>query len=329
MHTDESSEKAVPNSTCSDESGFATTSRVRGGGGDDSTKKEHPRVGSARGVVASSDGGSWRLPGAESVRGVVGEETEQDYDDEGYDSHDSTTEDAMMDGGAHTLYTEKTVSATVVEEGELVEAQPFRLHRNKKFRITMVAVVVLFLATLLPLVLILPGSDRDGDDAVDSKCVPDPALCGCGRQDDYRGDLSQTETGLPCQYWDSINHIFEEVAEQGLLQNNYCRNPSKSQDRAWCYTSPTTWEYCLVPTCDAFDTSTSGSVDEDDSCGSSELRQRDYRGKIAVTQSGINCQRWDLQAPHKPEYTNETNPEDGLEENYCRNPTGTAERRGK
>ena len=39
----------------------------------------------------------------------------------------------------------------------------------------------------------------------------------------------------------------------------------------------------------------------------------DYNGTKAWTMSGLECQRWDSQTPHKHKFT-------GQEENYCRNP---------
>lgn len=48
---------------------------------------------------------------------------------------------------------------------------------------------------------------------------------------------------------------------------------------------------------------------------------RYYRGTISVTKSGIQCQRWDTNFPHEAFYNPEKNPDAGLEENYCRNPS--------
>ena len=51
-------------------------------------------------------------------------------------------------------------------------------------------------------------------------------------------------------------------------------------------------------------------------------KQADYRGKINKTASGLTCQRWDSQTPHKHGNTPENKPDSGLEENFCRNPDG-------
>ena len=49
----------------------------------------------------------------------------------------------------------------------------------------------------------------------------------------------------------------------------------------------------------------------------------DFRGTISQTRKGLTCQRWDSQFPHRHMHiTPETHPNDGLEENYCRNPDG-------
>uniref|UniRef100_A0AAJ7SK76 Plasminogen-like n=1 Tax=Petromyzon marinus TaxID=7757 RepID=A0AAJ7SK76_PETMA len=46
----------------------------------------------------------------------------------------------------------------------------------------------------------------------------------------------------------------------------------------------------------------------------------DYRGTVAITASGIDCQKWSSNYPHKPNFSPATHPEAGLEENFCRNP---------
>ena len=57
-------------------------------------------------------------------------------------------------------------------------------------------------------------------------------------------------------------------------------------------------------------------------CGTPELEQADYRGTIAVTETGRTCQRWDSQSPHRHTRTSANYPDSGLVENYCRNPDG-------
>jgi len=62
------------------------------------------------------------------------------------------------------------------------------------------------------------------------------------------------------------------------------------------------------------------AMDTNNECGSEERFQSDYRGMIAETGSGLECQRWDSQNPHGHSRTAENFPDSGLEENYCRNP---------
>ncbi|XP_019624923.1 PREDICTED: fibropellin-1-like [Branchiostoma belcheri] len=48
----------------------------------------------------------------------------------------------------------------------------------------------------------------------------------------------------------------------------------------------------------------------------------DYRGNVSVTGSGLSCQPWDAQSPHRHVYTPATFPTAGLDHNFCRNPDG-------
>ncbi|XP_078589981.1 zinc metalloproteinase nas-7-like [Branchiostoma floridae x Branchiostoma japonicum] len=50
-----------------------------------------------------------------------------------------------------------------------------------------------------------------------------------------------------------------------------------------------------------------------------------YRGTVSVTETGKTCQRWDSQSPHGHSGTPANYPYSGLEENYCRNPSGHTE----
>lgn len=52
-----------------------------------------------------------------------------------------------------------------------------------------------------------------------------------------------------------------------------------------------------------------------------------YRGTLSVTESGEVCQPWSFSLPHKPApYLKDLAGDSGLNENYCRNPGGVAER---
>ena len=56
------------------------------------------------------------------------------------------------------------------------------------------------------------------------------------------------------------------------------------------------------------------------------VSNRNYNGTVSSTLSGLTCQRWDSQNPHKHRYINpELFPEEKLEDvaNYCRTPDGS------
>ncbi|XP_037696384.1 prothrombin [Choloepus didactylus] len=48
-----------------------------------------------------------------------------------------------------------------------------------------------------------------------------------------------------------------------------------------------------------------------------------YRGKVNVTRSGIECQLWRSRYPHKPKINSTTHPWADLQENFCRNADGS------
>ena len=56
-------------------------------------------------------------------------------------------------------------------------------------------------------------------------------------------------------------------------------------------------------------------IPDPDNCSCLE-DQSDYRGNVATTKNGLECQRWDSQEPHDHNFSD-------LEENYCRNPDGS------
>jgi len=87
-----------------------------------------------------------------------------------------------------------------------------------------------------------------------------PICRSCGsnteKQGDYRGDISVTQTGIPCQTWvDQFPHIIDPIPHghgtHGAKNSNRCRNPNGEQSRAWCYTTDPAvrWDYCDVPYC--------------------------------------------------------------------------------
>mmetsp|Transcript_31960 Transcript_31960/g.69987 ORF Transcript_31960/g.69987 Transcript_31960/m.69987 type:complete len:174 (-) Transcript_31960:27-548(-) len=72
----------------------------------------------------------------------------------------------------------------------------------------------------------------------------------------YRGLVSHTASGRTCQSWTSQHPHRINVAEadddaDGLGNHNFCRNPSGSQDKPFCYTmdSNKETEACNIPEC--------------------------------------------------------------------------------
>ncbi|XP_076026631.1 plasminogen [Genypterus blacodes] len=137
--------------------------------------------------------------------------------------------------------------------------------------------------------------------------------CVNGVGTDYRGTKARTKTGKVCQRWDaSYPHrpnMTPSSHPRADLESNFCRNPDGDSGGPWCYTvdSGTRWEHCNVASC----------TEECMHCSG-----EDYRGKIAATEGGFTCQRWDSQKPHNHGYIPSALPEKYLEENYCRNPDG-------
>ncbi|XP_075040011.1 hepatocyte growth factor-like protein isoform X2 [Mixophyes fleayi] len=151
----------------------------------------------------------------------------------------------------------------------------------------------------------------------------DKAECLQCNGEDYRGQVDRTESGRECQRWDLQSphaHPFNpEKYPDKHLDDNYCRNPDGSE-RPWCYTTDSRVERqnCNISKCKK---QRSQNVPVMNGCFMG--RGEGYRGKIAATPSGIPCQRWDSQTPHKHRFTPEKYPCKGLDANYCRNPDGT------
>ncbi|XP_074658511.1 uncharacterized protein LOC141911403 isoform X2 [Tubulanus polymorphus] len=71
---------------------------------------------------------------------------------------------------------------------------------------------------------------------------------------EYRGETSETRSGLKCQRWDSQtphSHTRYEKLDDKTTAENYCRNPDDEPEGPWCYTLDPAkrWEYCDVPLC--------------------------------------------------------------------------------
>ncbi|XP_078487508.1 plasminogen-like [Ciona intestinalis] len=90
-----------------------------------------------------------------------------------------------------------------------------------------------------------------------------PTLCFDMRHPySYRGTISTTSSGLPCQMWDynkPHSHIYtsSRFPTMGLGFHNQCRNPDGDL-RPWCFTTHpgVPWEYCNVPSCNDPSTTT-------------------------------------------------------------------------
>ncbi|XP_038595897.1 hepatocyte growth factor-like protein isoform X3 [Tachyglossus aculeatus] len=129
----------------------------------------------------------------------------------------------------------------------------------------------------------------------------------------YRGTVATTIEGHPCQPWKEkypFDHKFVPTALNGL-EENYCRNPDGAQEGPWCYTQnpAVRSQVCGIKTC------------EEATCLS--CNGEDYQGSVDRTESGRECQRWDLQKPHKHPYHPSKYPDKNLDDNYCRNPDGS------
>ncbi|XP_066303955.1 uncharacterized protein [Branchiostoma lanceolatum] len=105
-------------------------------------------------------------------------------------------------------------------------------------------------------------SDTDGSTGCKSCAIGtalNAAATGCypcqqGNGVSYRGLVSETQTGTPCQSWNSQHPQSHDNTPDRFptsgLEGNYCRNPDGS-DGVWCYTvNPwSRWEFCDLPQC--------------------------------------------------------------------------------
>jgi plasminogen len=150
-------------------------------------------------------------------------------------------------------------------------------------------------------------------------------LTKCGtfdwKQQDYRGLVNITKSGLTCQPWAEqaphYHYHLPALLQEANLIGNACRNPT-GDSQAWCYTtSPDViWEYCDVPFCTTHEERRKSFI-----CGSRASKQADYRGNISVTESGRRCQHWASDFPHR-HGTWRQGAFPYLSENQCRNPDG-------
>ena len=144
---------------------------------------------------------------------------------------------------------------------------------------------------------------------------PKETCIKAGKYKEYRGTESATVNGVKCQAWDSQSpHEHTRTAENypdSGLEANFCRDPD-DEPGVWCYTtdSEVRWDYCHIPTC--------FTTDPSQIC--SQGKQKDYRGVISTSISGVRCQAWESQYPHSHTRVPANYPESDLEANYCRNP---------
>ncbi|XP_033841152.2 urokinase-type plasminogen activator-like [Periophthalmus magnuspinnatus] len=76
-------------------------------------------------------------------------------------------------------------------------------------------------------------------------------LCYEGRGMYYRGTVSRSESGLPCQEWDLDTRVRYMASDVNKGRHNYCRNLLLKR-RPWCYVRKNqelVWEYCDIPRC--------------------------------------------------------------------------------
>ena len=70
----------------------------------------------------------------------------------------------------------------------------------------------------------------------------------------YRGNISVTISGIPCQSWTEQcphRHTMNKTYPELKTAENHCRNPQGSGQRPWCFTTDRNkrWEYCEIPKC--------------------------------------------------------------------------------
>ncbi|XP_061108444.1 hepatocyte growth factor [Conger conger] len=136
--------------------------------------------------------------------------------------------------------------------------------------------------------------------------------CIVGTGLNYKGNQSVTKAGITCQAWSSTiphDHTFQPTRYRRRdLQENYCRNPENEPTGPWCFTtdSKVRHQTCDIPQCSEVECM--------------KCNGEGYRGPMDHTESGKECQRWDLMEPHKHHFHPKRYPDKGLKDNFCRNP---------
>ncbi|XP_036373679.1 hepatocyte growth factor [Megalops cyprinoides] len=136
--------------------------------------------------------------------------------------------------------------------------------------------------------------------------------CIIGTGLNYKGKRSITKSGVRCQAWASTmphDHNFLPTRNKKKdLQENYCRNPDNETTGPWCFTTDPELRHqsCDIPQCSEVECM--------------KCNGEGYRGPMDHTESGKECQRWDLMEPHKHPFHPKRYPDKGLNDNFCRNP---------
>ena len=90
--------------------------------------------------------------------------------------------------------------------------------------------------------------------------VPTTGTCMRGDGRGYRGTVAVTQSGVPCQSWNSQSPhqhpmapglFISDLDDRYNPHHGYCRNPGGLGRQPWCYTTKTTlrWEYCNITKC--------------------------------------------------------------------------------
>nr|UQT06013.1 kringle-like protein 1 [Theama mediterranea] len=141
--------------------------------------------------------------------------------------------------------------------------------------------------------------------------------------EDYVGTQAFSVNGLTCQRWDQQTPVKHPFTEGYMLNaatvadaSNYCRNPDRSSEGPWCYTTNAAKprDTCAVRKCFVARKTGPRLTCRETPEG------REYNGTVNVTTTGQPCLRWGL-FPYLPHL--EQNFADGSSnnaDNNCRNP---------
>ena len=151
---------------------------------------------------------------------------------------DSGSEESVNDvdaENAHVTGTEDLFNATLVDDSSIVEAQEApegfqALIQNKKFKLLVAAMLLAFLAVIIPVAVVVPRNNQDQPAEVINNTIVQRYECGTAltNQADYRGTINTTDAGFTCQYWASQfphSHPWhpEDYPAAGL-DENYCKH---------------------------------------------------------------------------------------------------------